>query len=1397
MKELLFPLLRPLTFGLAAFTLSLGLAMPAQARPAAVAEDSCGVVIPREYEEAMRANARRRVASHFSTPSKESVIKNRGKIYTFRLAACILPEYIRSSEGYGNISSDPDQVVEAVNKWWEELEQGLNAYYTNAVGVRFEVVRNNKLILFDYNVNGLQLDRNNITDQTRLFLSKQIIDKALGADSLKYDLGILIGRPNKSRNGVAQLGSAAYATLKGSAWAVNNITTIAHELGHSFGAEHTHLYFDAICTEPGSGRSIMSYGAPRDFFSLPSIYQMRNTLYNMNYYSDAARTRIVRVNPSETVTPYAEEAQGAQPMLDRQRIKTEYTITKGSDFQFYLPTTTKGDGAAYYYNVNAFDISKQDMANANTLRPSYKETKDSCIVFRSHCIDPSTITNTTNYLEPNSDYSATGTYTFMAAVHDHSRYDAMRIKVNVVDGDPFQINGVQLASTTMNNYGLGREVKISWNPCTQIYGEDSKVRILFSDDYGKTFRYVLADNVLNDGYHEFILPYFSIGKVNYENWHNFSTGGGRFKLEVVGEAACGIFPKQDYIYQSGQAIGSGYDFTPSQQRAMFRTTDNSPLPAPYVEVGSMDELPEKVNTLVAYSTRQADVSKECQCVETVEGSLVRRSWKANINNLDYTYTQLVRLPETVSESGLARASAQQLSYMARPLYANLGAIGYPYDWLPEAGEFKSAYERVYDGTDIRRDITTADVDNLNERMTLLSQIGDDKVAKPQDGKYYRIRSYLSPYNRDTYYYMMDDNVRGQHLVKKESDALLTDAERQNARWRCYVKDGKYHFVSDQGRELFSPERPEGAEYSNMTSEFRNFSNMGMERTLQRGYTWGALTIINSQGFGCMVGLNGYYSVVRAAGTNLAMTPDQRCNSNDGLTVSTDFQFVPTNEEDYTAQTDSIIIALGSADTYKFADNGRTWYVKQAGGEGVNIVYAKGAFTPGDNGRVSLTLPEKVTVNGRQQTVVGIVSREVNTGARLDNKFTYGLGTALGDFDFDLVIPATVRTIGDKALAHCVRLHDVVLGGGSQLATIGAEAFKGSGNMRLSRTLLDAPLLTSIGTEAFSGTALRRLSLNCRQNAIQSGSFAGAKQLEYLDLRSAGGSADVTRSQAGLSAHTLVFTNDGNEKTGEDETNVVRFSGSKGTCKRLALYDLTKDSQGGYTLYGISVPVADNNTEVAFTATEATFNRTFNKGYSTLCLPYAAALPEGMRAYRFVGRTVRDGDYTYSFTSAPSLEAHVPYLIHCERAGLKIGDASHVEVKAATRYTIGDAIASPATGDGFVGTLSAVSHDDALGHNIYTLNATRQQWLRITDRDGVINANAFVAPFRACFVDAAAAGARSIGFSLENSTTDIETLPSESRVQTGIYTIDGRKTSGDVSRLPKGLYIINGRKVVIK
>ena len=875
--------------------LSLASILPGQAQNGIGNQDSCEVIIPKEYYETVRANARR-VPSHFTTPSTASVIKNTGKVYTFRLAACILPEFVNNSdEGFGSASHPKtnEEIIEEVQNWWDELEKKLNDYYTNDVGIKFEVLRNPKLILFSYNVNGMQLDHN-ATDETRLYLSRQIIDKALGADSTKYDLGILIGRPNKSRNGVAQLGSAASTSLKGSAWAISNTTTIAHEIGHTFGAEHTHQKDDAICTEPGNGRSIMSYGQPRDFFSLPSIYQMRSTLANMNYYTDEARTNLVTVYAGNvTVAPYATDEQGSDPVLDRSRIKSEYTITKGSDFQFILPTTTHNDGS-YAYNVNAFDISKHDMAHANCLRPSYKETSDSVVIFRPHCNAPSPATTADNYIEDYSDYSNVGAYTFMAAVHDQSRYDAMRIKVNVVEGEPFQITNVKM--TNLPNYSLGREITFTWNPCTQLYGKDSKVRILFSDDFGKTFKYVLADNVPNNGYYKLMMPYLTVDNINdYEGWSNFTTGGGRFKLEVDGEIACSIYPRYDYtVQQTGTAISSGLKFDTNGQRALFKTTDGTELPKPYIEAKSTSDIPPMTETLTAYFRTNTSISTQCTGKETKEGSLIRRSWSGDVNGINYTYTQLIKLPETVTEQELVRYQAQQLATMGKELHDNIGNIGYPKDQLAETKAFHTANAKVFQDGDIVSNVTASDVDELKATMTALTQIADDKVVMPENGKYYQVRSYLSPYNRDTYYYMVDDG-QGEKLVSEADFNNYTSEEQmQSALWYCTVKNEKYYFTSIKGNALFSPYVPEGGSLDNALSDFRNFSNPGTDRSLERGYSWGSLTILNNQHFGCMVGLNGYFSVVRGV-DNGPMTSDQRCNCNDGMIVSTDFQFVPVSD----------------------------------------------------------------------------------------------------------------------------------------------------------------------------------------------------------------------------------------------------------------------------------------------------------------------------------------------------------------------------------------------------------------------------------------------------------------------------------------------------------------------
>lgn len=328
----------------------------------------------------------------------------------------------------------------------------------------------------------------------------------------------------------------------------------------------------------------------------------------------------------------------------------------------------------------------------------------------------------------------------------------------------------------------------------------------------------------------------------------------------------------------------GFLLNPAQQRVNFRPTGSGhALPEPQVHVARVSDIPPAV-PLEAYQTRNPSVSYATTVSEKTEGALVRRNYKAQVNGTTYTYMQTFVLPETVDELAVARATARRLRTAAKNLHEHMGHIGYPLRGLQAARAFREAYARVYDGTEVSQTATTADIGNLSQCMDHLQRINDDQVAKPADGRHYIIRAYLSPYGRDTYFYLAEDDTNGQYLTPDKSKA---------ASWRCIIQNGTYRFVSNKGNDIFVDYVPEGAQFHNVV--FDSYSNVGPERTLARGTTWGSLTVLNRSGFGAMVSTGGTFTTVRGIG-NGAMTPDQRVNCNNGLIVSTDIQFLPTNED---------------------------------------------------------------------------------------------------------------------------------------------------------------------------------------------------------------------------------------------------------------------------------------------------------------------------------------------------------------------------------------------------------------------------------------------------------------------------------------------------------------------
>jgi len=515
--------------------------------------------------------------------------------------------------------------VNRVKAFWYATIAFVNELYRNDVGVDFTLVNDEALI---FTAEKDQLFRrgsraNDVVNDGTITLNKHY-------DPKKYDLAVILTDYREKYNGMAAVYSAYEQHNKANATARPiKPSTIAHEIGHMFGADHTFSNGGQYSskTEIDAGQSIMSYGHeyPRDFFSLISLETIRRFLGNsMAYYADEARTQEAgkRVEGTGSNLVYGVKSNNQPPVLDRSHLKKEYVIPKDTYFQFYLIGTDAENDTITYMAHQADRRFHSTKSNARFM--TYKGKTNGNIRFETTWFEkerntfvPIAATSPLNYTP--------GTFTFWLAAADHNRadrnhvvkYDVEEVKVKIAEGKPFQIQDFDNGTWERNRtYKGGQMLTLHWQVDENIFGKNSKVRILLSDDSGKTYKYILKETADNNGTCDVILPNINIGTTH--GHFGKQRGQGVIKIEVIDGLAFALSCTKPYH------VG-GFMIDKNKNAPTPLALVASSLPAQHITVACANVIPTaaKIETQggcgrVTQAIAQEETNKKCDNYYTLK-----------------------------------------------------------------------------------------------------------------------------------------------------------------------------------------------------------------------------------------------------------------------------------------------------------------------------------------------------------------------------------------------------------------------------------------------------------------------------------------------------------------------------------------------------------------------------------------------------------------------------------------------------------------------------------------------------------------------------------------------------------------------------------------------------------
>jgi hypothetical protein len=456
-----------------------------------------------------------------------------GTLRTYRLALAATAEFTQVYGG-GTVAGALSAMTTTIN--------GVNAIYERDLGIHLTLIANEASIIFTNSATDgyTSDDANSLLGQ-----NQSILDSRIGPAN--YDIGMVLdghvynfqpghfviqgaGQPQSAcGNGQKAKGVSIFRSTEPSS--IRAIYTVAHEMGHMFGALHTYngttldcapSRFAQVAYEPGSGSTIMAYrGALLPNGVYWNLCGDEEVVSDDTYFHSASIEQIVNFSTfgNGRLCPVITNTGNSPPNVSAG---SDYTIPANTPFAL-TATGSDPEADALTYCWEEFDLGAPGPPNTdNGNRP----------IFRSFAPVPSPVRTF-----PQLGDILSGTPTFgeslpvttrsmnfrVTARDNHAggggvNTSAMRVNVSAGSG-PFVVT--QPGSST--TWTAGSDQTVTWNVANTSGAPVNcgSVRLLLSIDGGSSFPFVLASTKPNIGSATITVP-------------NLATSTARVKVEAIG-----------------------------------------------------------------------------------------------------------------------------------------------------------------------------------------------------------------------------------------------------------------------------------------------------------------------------------------------------------------------------------------------------------------------------------------------------------------------------------------------------------------------------------------------------------------------------------------------------------------------------------------------------------------------------------------------------------------------------------------------------------------------------------------------------------------------------------------------------------------------------------------------